>query len=185
MRMRTRIRSKCTKRQRKMNENHVWFFGEINRSTCKSLHLELFRLYEKQKQLEDGRITIHLQTEGGCVVCGFNVYDLLRSLKEVTIEVICEGEVTSAGTIMLLGATERKMRANSVLLIHEISGGCWGKFSHMKDEMCNLEMLSKRLTNLYKENTNITGRTLKGLLTKDIYFDATTSLKAGLINAII
>ena len=91
-------------------DNHIWFFGEVNSTNCMTLHTQLFQLYKQQRMLKKGRIVLHLQTEGGCVFAGFNTYDLLRSLTEVVVEIICEGEVASAGTIILLAGTERKIQ---------------------------------------------------------------------------
>jgi ATP-dependent protease ClpP protease subunit len=77
------------------------------------------------------------------------------------------------------------MRKHGMLLIHEISGGYWGKYSNLQDEMKNMDLLSNRLIELYKDNTLLKSKTLKELLKKDIYFDATRSLSCGLVTEII
>lgn len=167
-------------------DNHVWFCGEVNRSNCLELQMVLFRLFQSEKKLRGGKIVIHLQTDGGCVFSGFNIYDLLQSMQpSIDVEVVCEGNVASSGTIILLGAQTRKIRPNGMLLIHEISGGCWGKYSEMKDEMENMSLLSDRLMKIYKKHTSMSSKTLKQLLSKDLYMDAEKALQCGLVTDII
>ena len=167
-------------------ENHVWFYGPITSQRCLQLHTKLFKLYKQEKRKKEGCIVIHLQTSGGCVFSGFSTHDILQRMKQkVRVEIICEGEVSSSGTIILLAADCRKIRKHGMLLIHEISGGYWGKYSNLQDEMKNMDLLSNRLIELYKDNTLLKSKTLKELLKKDIYFDATRSLSCGLVTEII
>lgn len=167
-------------------DNHVWFYGPITSQRCLKLHTNLFKLYKQENQKKEGCIVLHLQTSGGCVFSGFSTHDIIQNMKQtVRVEIICEGEVSSSGTIIMLAADCRKIRKHGMLLIHEISGGYWGKYSNMQDEMKNMDLLSNRLIELYKDNTLLKSKTLKELLKKDIYFDANRSLSCGLVTEII
>jgi ATP-dependent protease ClpP protease subunit len=167
-------------------DNHVWFYGSITPRRCLELHTKLFKLYKQEKRKQTGRIVLHLQTSGGCVFSGFSTHDIIKSMnKKIIIEIICEGEVSSSGTIIMLAANIRKIRKHGILLIHEISGGYLGKYSNLKDEMQNMDLFSNRLMELYKKHTNLKSKILKEILKKDIFFDANKSLACGLITEII
>jgi ATP-dependent Clp protease protease subunit len=167
-------------------DNHIWFYGEINTRRCMLLQNILHILREEQKKLTEGKIVIHLQTTGGCVFAGFNMFDFIQDIqRDVPVEVIIEGQVASSGTLLMLGADTRIMRGHSVVLIHEISGGYWGKFSHLKDEMRNMRLLSKRLIRIYKKRTKMPIKTIRSLLAKDIYFDAEQALQNGFATAML
>ena len=71
------------------------------------------------------------------------------------------------------------------MLIHQLSGAMWGKFASMKDDMENSEMLMKKIKNIYKEHTTMPDDILEEILMRDIWWEAETCLKYGLIDEII
>ena len=165
--------------------NHVWFFGDVDSSSCLDLITNLHRVFEREKTKTKGRIFLHLQTSGGWVFSAFNVFDIIQAMKtKVRFTIICEGEVASSGTIILLAADERFIRPNGALLIHEVSGGAIGKYSKLKTEIANIEMLYEMLLALYKSKTLLNKTSIGKILKKNKYFDANTCLANGLITKI-
>ena len=55
----------------------------------------------------------------------------------------------------------------------------------MKDDMENSEMLMKKIKNIYKEHTTMPDDILEEILMRDIWWEAETCLKYGLIDEII
>ena len=71
------------------------------------------------------------------------------------------------------------------MLIHQLSSGMWGKFEDMKDDMQNCNLLMERIYDIYGQYTKIPKNTLKEILKRDIYFDAKTCLKYGLVDRVL
>ena len=61
----------------------------------------------------------------------------------------------------------------------------WGNYESLKDQMENNDLLMDTLKNIYTENTKIPKRILNQMLKKDLWFDAETCLKYGLVDEII
>ena len=77
------------------------------------------------------------------------------------------------------------MHRHSYMLIHQLSSGMWGKYEELKDDMENNENLMKVIKDIYIKHTNIPKRELDKILKHDLWWDAKTCLKYGLIDEII
>ena len=77
------------------------------------------------------------------------------------------------------------LNQHSFMLIHQLSSGLWGKFEDLKDDMQNSQMFMDTIYKIYEEHTKIPKNTLKEILKRDIYFDAKTCLKYGLVDKIL
>ena len=71
------------------------------------------------------------------------------------------------------------------MLVHQLSGAMWGKFQEMEDDMQNSKMLMKKIKNLYKEHTKIPKKEMDKILKHDIWWEAETCKKYGLVDEII
>ena len=71
------------------------------------------------------------------------------------------------------------------MLIHQISGGFWGKMNEFEDEMKNMKLTMKIVKKLYKEYGNIPEVNLDTILKKDIWWNSKKCLKLGLVDEII
>ncbi len=129
-------------------------------------------------------IRIHINSYGGSVFAGLSAVDYIRS-SEARVETIIEGCAASAATLMSVVADRRYMHRNACMLIHQLSGHMWGKFQEMKDDMENSEMLMKKIKKIYKANCSIPDDVLENILKRDIWWDAETCLKYGLVDEII
>jgi ATP-dependent Clp protease protease subunit len=96
-----------------------------------------------------------------------------------------EGAVASAGTLLSLAGDKRYMGKYSHLLIHQLSGGMYGKFNEMEDEIYNCTALMKLLKAFYKEKTKMPMKKLEEILTKDIWLSADECLQYGIVDQII
>jgi len=70
-------------------------------------------------------------------------------------------------------------------LIHQLSGADSGKFDELQDQLSNMSILMTMIIELYLEKTKIDKATLMELLRKDLWLDAETCLKYGLVDEII
>ena len=77
------------------------------------------------------------------------------------------------------------MHEHAFMLIHQLSSMSWGKYEELKDSMQNNDLLMETIKNLYIERTKIPKKELEEMLKRDLWWDAKTCLKYGLIDEII
>ena len=71
------------------------------------------------------------------------------------------------------------------MLIHQLSGGVQGKYFEMKDENDNIELLMNMILDIYINTTKLDKNKLMELLHHDLWLNAETCLKYGLVDEII
>ena len=98
---------------------------------------------------------------------------------------IVDGCAASAATLMTIAASKRQINKHAYMLIHQLSSGMWGKYREMKDEIENLDNMMITIRDIYMEYTKIPKKKLDEILDHDLWFDAETCLKYGLVDEII
>jgi len=171
--------------------NTIYFYSGVTRQDnltlnklLKSTGQKLANIQNVYKLDEPPKINLHINSYGGSVFAGFGSVDYIRNC-EVPVVSIIDGCAASAATIMSVVATERLMHEHAFMLIHQLSSGMWGKFEAMKDDMKNNELLMKKIIGIYEEHTNIPKSKIKDILKRDLWWDAKTCLKYGLVDDII
>lgn len=71
-------------------------------------------------------IYMYLNLPGGYITTGVQILSAMRMSKAHIVTVV-EGEVASLGTLIFLSADEFIIHDNTLLMIHNHSGGQWGK----------------------------------------------------------
>ncbi len=134
--------------------------------------------------VEPQPIKLYITSNGGYVYQVFTAIDTILDMK-VPVHTICQGMVASAGTLLSCAGKKRFITENSYMLIHEIRGGTWGKFSHMTESVENSKQLMDHLKNYYISRTKLTAEELDEQLKKDVYWNAQMCLEKGLVDEII
>jgi ATP-dependent protease ClpP protease subunit len=131
-----------------------------------------------------GYIKVHINSHGGYVTDGLCGMDMLKTCP-VPICTIVDGVCASAATFLSVTAPTRLIRESSYMLIHQLSSACWGTFSQLQDDIKNSELMMETIRKIYLKNTKIKKDKLDQILKKDLYFDAKTCLKLGLVDGIL
>ena len=126
-------------------------------------------------------IRLHIKTQGGVLSDGFDAVDAIKAC-EVEVHTIIEGFVASAGTLMSTAGTKRFMRPNAIMLIHELRGGVWGKFSEMEEMVENMKKYMTMIEEHFLNHTKFTRSKLRTMLKKDLYLDVKDAVKFGLVD---
>jgi ATP-dependent Clp protease protease subunit len=129
-------------------------------------------------------IKLHINSGGGSLFDGLAAVDTIRKSK-APIHTIIEGGAASAATLMSVVGAKRYIHKHSFMLIHQLSGGMWGKFAEMQDEIQNSQLLMETIQNIYLKHTKMSKKTLKDLLKRDIWLDAKTCKDYGLVDEVI
>ena len=177
----------------KCEGSRVYFHSDVDRQSCFKL-IECLREAQKYVALQSvmnefeemGQIYLYIFSNGGELHAAFNVADFILNSK-VNIITVCEGSVASAGTVISLAGTERYIRKNAYMLIHELSAGCVGKYSELADDMENNDRLMGHMKTYMNErcqNAKL-AKKLDKVMKHDIIWDAEKSLKYGLVDKIV
>ena len=172
-------------------DNNIYFYENIEKKSALKLRVELQILINKHKAIALINnydvfmpINLYLNSDGGEVGCALAIVDLILK-SPVPINTIIEGEACSAATLISIVGHKRFITENSHMLIHQVSGGMWGKMSEFEDEMKNIKTFNNKLIKLYKKHTNLGEDKLNRILKKDISWSSKTCLKHGLVDEII
>jgi ATP-dependent Clp protease protease subunit len=167
--------------------NHVYFYTEIDRNSISKLNI-LIREAEEyciitslRLQLDTIPIYLHIYSNGGYIHAAFAAIDVINSCRSPVYSII-EGATASAGTLLSIVCKKRFIRPTAYMLIHQLSGECWGKMNEIEDEYKNLSQLMNKITNIYETHTNLSSKKLKKLLKHDLWLNAKKSLKYGLVD---
>ena len=174
--------------------NHIWFNTSVTKKTTnklvKIIHDKNMEFVENKNDLNDiatlepKPLFLHINSYGGDLLAVMAVLDAIQNSK-IPIHTIIEGCAASAGTLMSVVGHRRLITRNSYMLIHQLSSGMYGKMEELEDEMVNNKVFMKRIYDIYEEYTHMKKKEIVEALKKDLWWDAETCLKKGLVDEII
>lgn len=191
------------------DNNHIfYFFKEVNDETVNELISSINScIMEDEKTIranndkmlsigvdithikhELPHIIIHLNTGGGSVYSALALYDFLENIKKkYVVEIIGQGHVMSAGTLIMQGASIRKSYKNTYYMIHGVSSWEFGTIAKLEESLEHTKQLQETYLGIMDEKTHLTKDDLKNRFQKseNWYFNAQDALGIGLIDEII
>ena len=168
----------------------IYFYSPITKYSCFELETNLLILDNKSQMLKNkynidtGPINLHIQSNGGSLFHSIYIVDLIQNL-ETPVYTYIDGFAASAATLISVSGKKRYMSKNSLMLIHQLSGGVNGKFFEIKDESENLDGLMNFIIKTYLENSKMEEDNLREILKRDIWLNASYCLKNGLVDGIL
>lgn len=180
------------------NRNNVYFYTSINNFSCvkflEQVDTAVEFIQKKTTELSALGITqklplvLYINSPGGSVFSVFSMIDRLRLIKRdynLEIHSVIEGRAASAATLLSITADRRFAMKYSYMLIHQLSSFCGGKYNEISDDKENLDELMRRIKELYAEFAKVPKTKIDEILKHDLYWNANTCLKYGLIDEII
>ncbi len=129
-------------------------------------------------------IKLYIHSDGGDLFAGMSAYEHIRK-NPVPIKTIVDGSVSSAATLIAMGGHKREMTGTSMVLIHQLRTGFWGKYADLEDEMKSSNKAMELLKGLYIDNTKMTATQLNKIIQREEHLTAKECLKYGFIHEII
>ncbi len=169
---------KLTKKLHKViaRENNIYFSGEVNPQNT----IDVVRFLFNHKN--DTTINLYINSNGGSLLHGFLLYDLL---KQRSVNTYCLGECSSAASIIYLAGKKRYITENSFVLIHNLSSQIRGSYNDLKCGMKNSDLLTKHMIQIYKDNTTMKINEIKKLLNTNLYLSPHECKKYGISTHIV
>lgn len=105
---------------------------------------------------KSSEVSIELNTPGGSIVDGFEVFDLIRSYsKKIDLYTVNISLAASMGSVLMLSAKPENRIANkySILMIHNPSSIAWGDADAMESSAKALRIFENYASDIYEEET--------------------------------
>ena len=135
-------------------------------------------------KIEPKPIKLFITSHGGKLYQVFSAIDTIKNMT-VPVHTYVKGIAASAGTLLSLAGKKRFITENSYMLIHELRGGYWGKYSQMKDSFSNSSVLNDHIKNYYIKNTKLTKEELDEQMKQDVIWTPEKCLEKGLVDEIV
>lgn len=175
-------------------KNHIYLFDEIDEETQLLVETYMQQAYtylmtaSAESLAQTGTVAepiyLHINSPGGDAMSSFALYDFIKNFK-VPVVGLVEGMAASGASIILCGCLTREMTENSVILCHELRSMSYGKYSTLKDESYNNDLLMTIIKKIYTEETKLPAQVLDQLLSHDLYWPADVALQYGIVDAVV
>lgn len=173
------------------DDNIIYFYASVAQKENFKLNQQISSIGRQMEMVSvkldmDVPPPIHLRINsyGGSVFAAFGSIDYIMKSK-TPVYTYVDGCAASAGTIMSVCGAKRYMGENAYMLVHQLSSGSWGKFAELQDDMKNNENLMKRIKEIYEAKTKIPKGKMDELLKHDLWWDAKTCLRYGMVDEIL
>lgn len=174
-------------------DNEIYFTGSINKNTIAVIIKKITEIINDKKDEhfdEEKKLSICyiVDSPGGCVTSVLKFVDFLNIIRSkynyIEFISIGTGLIASAGTIMCAVADKRYITSNSYAMIHELSSGNIGKFTHLVSHTKYLQQMHDKLVDIYLTKSKMEKDEIEKLLKNESWFNANEYLEKGLVDEI-
>jgi ATP-dependent protease ClpP protease subunit len=171
--------------------NRIYFYAEVSREKVLQLvrAIRQLNIEQESKKRELGLtepipIYIYINSFGGEIFAGLSVMDEILNSTAPIITVV-DGCCASAATLFSVVAKQRLIKRHAYMLVHQLTSGCWGKHQEFLDELQNQKQLMKMIKDVYREYTKLPVNKIDEILKYDLWFDAKTCMRFGLVDGVV
>ncbi len=131
------------------------------------------------------RIDVRINSNGGDVFSGIAIFNLLRNSK-ADIHIYIDGVAASMASVIALCGKPVEMSKYARLMLHSVSGGCYGNKKEMQRCISEIESLEDTLSQMYSVRLGVAKEEIKALYfdNEDHWLTADEALNLGFIDAI-
>lgn len=163
--------------------DRIIFLGEaIDDHVANSVVAQLLHLESADP---DKDISLYINSPGGSVTAGLAILDTMNFIK-CDVSTICLGECASMAAVLLSAGTKGKRLClpNSMVLIHQPSGGAQGQQTEIQIVADFMLKTRERLNKILADNTGQSLDTIQRDTERDYYMTAEQALEYGLVDRI-
>lgn len=126
-------------------------------------------------------IDVYINSPGGHVTAGQEIYSLLRQDKRVRIHI--QGMACSSASIIAM-AGHSDMSPVAMLMVHNVSGGASGDFHEMEKAQRELKSMNEALAGAYADKTGMDMQKLLQLMDRETWLTANQCVELGFVDEI-
>lgn len=165
-------------------EDRIILIHGIIDDEISSLVIAQLLLLESKNNCKD--IYIYINSPGGQITSGLAIYDTIQYIKP-QVTTICVGQACSMGAFLLASGTPNKRFAlpNVRIMIHQPIGGFKGQATDIKIHAKEIIELKNTINLLLAKHTNNSLRKVKKDTERDLFMNAESALKYGIIDNVL
>lgn len=168
---------------RLLNDRIVFLGEEV---TDVSANLVVAQLLHLESQDSEKDISLYINSPGGSVTAGLAILDTMNYIK-CDVSTICLGECASMGAVLLSAGAKGKrfVLPNSMVLIHQPSGGAQGQQTEIEIVADFMRKTRDRLNKILADNTGQPIEVIERDTERDNYMTAQQAMEYGLVDHVI
>ncbi|MBM6999563.1 ATP-dependent Clp protease proteolytic subunit [bacterium] len=168
---------------RLLNDRIIFLGEEV---TDVSANLVVAQLLHLESQDADKDISLYINSPGGSVTAGLAILDTMNYIK-CDVSTICLGECASMAAVLLSSGAKGKrfVLPNSMVLIHQPSGGAQGQQTEIEIVADFMKKTRDRLNGILAANTGQSLETIQRDTERDNYMTAEEAVAYGLADRVI
>jgi len=179
------VKSEDEPEKKEKQKKSIYFYDNVDMYSVQRLIMDLRYISEKLID-ETEEIWLYINSSGGDLMAGFSAMDEIKNISQkIPIYTLIDNSAASAATLMSIVGNIRYIKKNGFILIHELSSFSMGKYTQLADSKKNMDMFMEKIKNAYREYANVPEDELDEILRHDIWWDAETALKYGLVDEIV
>lgn len=158
-------------------EGTIYINGLIG-STPEQKGTELIDIIQQVKaQPESTSFRVHINSEGGVVDTGFDIFNYLKSL-QLPLTTVGSGLVASIATVIFMAGDKRILTSGTQFMIHSPMGGIDGTADEIEAYAQSVRECENRLVKFYTNQTGLGSDAIAPLLRNETWLteDQATSL---------
>ena len=130
-------------------------------------------------------INIIINSPGGKVTAGNAIIDQMN-LSKLPVNTVVLGEAASMAAVIASCGKKRFIGENARMMIHDVSAGAFGGIEDIKNATNEINRMSDQMLNMLAKNTMKPISVLKeDVYKKDLFMDATESVRYGLVDNVL
>ena len=165
-------------------ERKIFLLGDVTPEAASGLIKQVMYLQSLDRT---GEITLYISSNGGNVISGLSLYDVLKSLS-VPLKTVCIGNAASMAGILFLAGDKRVMLPHSRLMLHDPSyshSNIDGLKAHeIKEMVTDLDKVGEELVKIISDVTGHSIEEIREVTRKDSFYSAEEALSFNLATEI-
>lgn len=153
--------------------DETWYGDEVNP-----------KLFKQELNLEDGDITVWINSPGGDVFAASQIYNMLMDYKgKVTVKI--DGIAASAASVIAMAGEEVLISPTGLIMIHNPMTIAFGDTEEMKKAIQMLSEVKESIINAYEIKTGLSRVKLSNLMDAETWFNAKKAVDLGFADKIL
>jgi ATP-dependent Clp endopeptidase proteolytic subunit ClpP len=145
----------------------IWLYGDIGDGRYETVSSGDISRELKEAEAVYKTIEIRINSLGGEVYAGIAIFNAIRNSK-ANIKIFVDGIAASMASVIALCGKPVEMSRYARLMLHSVSGGCWGRVQELKQAIVEMDSLENTLCEMIAQKTGGTAEDIKAS-----YFDGT------------
>lgn len=166
-----------------LNKRVVYLEGKITHTEAERIGKAIMLL---NAQDESREITLYIDSNGGSVMAGLNIYDAIKHSKAPVTGIVLKKAVSMA-VIVLQACKTRKAHKHSHILIHNIKiTNAWHKYEeNLEEELEDAKFVQQNINRLLTERSGLPVEKIRKLSREETLLRPDKAKELGLIDEVI